>query len=568
MKKIFKYFLLIILFCTNTSFAALTAQVDRTQIQAGETFTLMIRADKQTNARPDLSALTKQFTILGENKSQRISITNGNTTATTDWAISLMAKRNGKQIIPAITLANEKTKPLSITVSKPSAAKNAAGADEVFIETSLEPENPYIGSQMLYTMKLYYRDGLESGTLSQPETSNAMVSRLGKDINYRTTKHGKSYQVLERRYVLFPEKVGRIHIQPIAFAGVKLNRRRRGFGYTGRQTRINAVAPGENITVLAQPAAFTGTWLPATALSVKQHWTKQPPQFQVGEPMTRTIRITAHGLTGEQIPELLLPTIAGINTYSNKPIIENRMDNHGVIGERIEKIVYIPTQTGKLTIPEIRLAWFDTTTKKIRHAIIPALKTSVHPAAKTPHTGGRPAIISEPQTKTIANLSGAPIVHPIIGASTHSTTSFWPWLSLGLLLLWLSTLASWFWHKRRVAPKTETILEQHHYSQRKAYRKLKQACEQNDVRAMQQTCLQWAKLHWPDESITSLGDVARLSDANEFTQQCVQLDAALYGNANNAVDASQFWQAIQTFKTNNTTDKKTSDGLPPLWERN
>ena len=78
----------------------------------------------------------------------------------------------------------------------------------MFLDVKATPEQPYVQSQVLYTLRLYRRVDIAQAELSEPELTDAVVEKLGEDSNYNTVVNGVSYLVTERKYAIFPQKSG------------------------------------------------------------------------------------------------------------------------------------------------------------------------------------------------------------------------------------------------------------------------------------------------------------------------------------------------------------------------
>ena len=99
-----KRILLILTFCllpAAARAAEFTATVDSNQVQAGQPFTLdLTLSGAQAKSDPDLSALKRDFIVAGEGKTSNTSIINGSVTSSVGWELSLIAKGQGRIVVP------------------------------------------------------------------------------------------------------------------------------------------------------------------------------------------------------------------------------------------------------------------------------------------------------------------------------------------------------------------------------------------------------------------------------------------------------------------------------------
>ena len=69
--------------------ASVTATVDRSAINEGETFTLNLSVSGGNSSQPDLSVLHKDFDVLGTGQNSSIQIINGSVQSHHSWSITL-----------------------------------------------------------------------------------------------------------------------------------------------------------------------------------------------------------------------------------------------------------------------------------------------------------------------------------------------------------------------------------------------------------------------------------------------------------------------------------------------
>ena len=327
--------------------ANLRAGLDRRQVHEGDSVILTIERDGTgPSASPDLTPLQQDFEVQGSSQGSQIRIVNGVRSDTTSWQITLAPKHAGVLAIPSITVGTERTQPLSLTVA--AAPQGALGkpGDNLFVEVEVGEgdqaltEGVVVQQQVPLTVRLFSARPLVGGDLSEPRVADAVISKLGEDRQFRTQRDGRDYSVVERRYSLSPEKSGDLHIPPIVFKGsvrsAQGQNQRRGipggvfddpgldrffqapaldrffgnafggadpFGAFERGEPVRAQSKALDLKVKARPDGVAGSnWLPAQGLEIADSWTQNPPQLRVGEPVSRTLTLTAKGLAGAQIP--------------------------------------------------------------------------------------------------------------------------------------------------------------------------------------------------------------------------------------------------------------------------
>ena len=97
------------------------------------------------------------------------------------------------------------------------------------------------------------------------------------------------------------------------------------------------------IKILNRPTQVPSfQWLPSSKVELTETWNGDLGELRVGEPITRTITMTAEGQTGAQINPLELPSSSDFRLYPDQAQIETRKTNNGALGVRIESMALVP----------------------------------------------------------------------------------------------------------------------------------------------------------------------------------------------------------------------------------
>jgi hypothetical protein len=362
----------LLVFATMAQAAQVRAWLDRNTIQMGETVTLNVEvADSATTPAPDFAPLQNDFTVGASQSSSSVNIINGQTSSKLLWAVVLEPKHEGTIAIPPLSVAGQTTQPISLTV-QPMAPGGAKAGDDVYIEAAVDPQTPYVQQQVTLTLKLFFAVNLVDGTLDDPKGEGIVVKRIGgQDANFSAEIGGRRYRVLERRYVLQPERSGTVKLAPLMFRGHAMDRNDMNSFFT-RGRNVTAQAQPITLQVRPRPAnSGTDAWLPAQSVTLAAEGLSPRATARVGEPLTLTLRLKAVGLGFEQLPELNLPKIDGADIYPDKATTQNRDAGDVVTGERERKFAIVPNRAGRLTIPSIGIAWWDVVHDRPETASIP-----------------------------------------------------------------------------------------------------------------------------------------------------------------------------------------------------
>ncbi|MBO6564660.1 MAG: protein BatD [Pseudomonadales bacterium] len=487
------------LFAGSLAQASLTATVDRNIITDVDLIKLTVRAaDRAIEDKIDFSALEQDFEIVSEhmNRNQSLSIVNGQTKRVVyeDYVFTLQPKRMGNLFIPVFRSGNYRSDPITIRVQQQTANQRDQMRQFVFFETSVDTRDTYVQGQIIYSVKLFYTEAIGGDFPQAPSLPDTVVETLENENRFEAIVGGKRYYVLEKRYALFPQRSGELVIPRERFTGT----RGRGGIFSQRQ-RVSAVSDSHTVNVRTIPDAFSGdAWIPAKALGVREAWTEQPPTFRVGEPVNRQLAISAIGLSSTLLPELGEMEINGAKVYADPPTTENRVTEEGITALQVTTVGIVPTQEGELTLPEIRIPWWNTQTNREEVAVIESATYKVLPA--TGDTATAPTV-----TVPVSELS-APTV------TREPANPYWQWAAIAFGLLWLLTAWQWLLVRRQVrelASAQAAKFERVSFSdpdESQQFAVLKKACTRNRAEDAHRQLFLWAKARYPEvQSNVDLG---------------------------------------------------------------
>ena len=500
----------------HPALAAAQAQLDRTLISQDESVWLLIEVvtDQQLDT-PDISQITPDFEILDSRRSDPETVRQQQRM---QWRFELMPRRTGVLNLPAFTIAQRyHTEPLSIEV-----VPTETPEPDVFILTDIEPSDPYVMAQVHYRERIFAGPRLHDVSISRREPfTDVLVHPLGDFQQYVAEHDGQYYRVSERRYAIIPQHSGTLTLPPLSLRGRVRTTADADALQRGRQVEHH----GEPVTLQVRPRpanASGATWLPSAAVTLEEEWPSEPPQFQVGTPINRNLRLSARGVEAVQLPRLTPPDLSWAQVYADAEHLETRHDDGWLLGQYTQTLRIVPHQAGQFTLPAVTIQWWDTETDAPQIAQLPARSVMVHAA------------------NTVAdNHMVSPLPAPITLIQPPESPSYppWPQISSGLLLLWLLTLLGWWYERRRhsvpataatppAAPPTP---------------KLRRACRDNDPHAAAQALLSWGQRHWPQTPPANLVQLAERLPKIRST--ILELDRHRYGSSQAAWDGSVFWRA-------------------------
>lgn len=436
--------LLCVLFLASGIFSAQAvtrASLDRNQVALGESVTLNIESD-QASATPDLSPLMADFVLEGQSNSQSVQWVNGQTQRKTVFAVTLAPKREGTLTIPPVQVGAEKTGPVTLLVTAGAAPAEANANSGAYLETEVDDANPYVQQSVGVTMRLLYAVPLASGQLDLDTPEGASLQRIGEDVQSSREVNGRRYNVVERKFLLVPERSGTLTIPAPRFVG-------RGAGgwmddmLGGNSRELRANGSPKKIEVRAQPANAPQPWLPLRDLRLR--YVNAPQTLIAGEAAELVIEAIAQGATQAQMPELPAPVIPGAQVFAEPPQYDETFVNGSPQVKLTRRFSIVPNAAGALAVPGMKLAWWDVRAGEAKTASLADLSLQASAG-----TGNFATTIAPGATTAAVDATGNTMVSAT-GSNMRLPARTWVWLAVGFAGLWLLTLIWALWRRRGVA---------------------------------------------------------------------------------------------------------------------
>ena len=365
--RVLSRWFLCVLLCGSSAAVAQQVEltVDRSEVARGETLTLTIRVyDQRQGMQLDLTPLTTAFDVLGTRTSSQIRSINGAVESWTDYIITLFPLEEGELTIPALTISNQTTAPIAITVVNEGPRSNQSNA-ELYLEIETNKDSLYVQEQLLFTVRLYYTiNGIRNPQFTELEMENSVIQLIGSPNQYEKLLDGVRFGVYEKRYVIFPQRSGPLEIPDILFRG-EVTDGSSNFVFRNLNTRrVTAFIEGITIDVMERPASVQadGFWLPVTNLTLEEQWNPPLAELKVGDTISRTVTMVADGLDGAVLPPFSDMTLTGANVYPDPPTIERTFVDGNIVGTRTETVSIVATESGFIEIPQISVPWWNVNT--------------------------------------------------------------------------------------------------------------------------------------------------------------------------------------------------------------
>ncbi|WP_111976585.1 BatD family protein [Algibacillus agarilyticus] len=549
--------LLTLISLTSHAATQVIASVDRNPIIANESVDLLVRVNEHvSNNALDTSALNKDFRVIGNSTSTETRIVNGQTTRITSFTVRLMPKKAGTLIIPALTINGAASTPINLQVQPQNTQQQQT--QDIFVEASVSNNEVWLHQQIKYTVKLYLGLQLERGSLSQPELPGAIIEQVGKDRESEQLSNGRRFHVIERDYAITPQRSGEFTLASPVFNGeVVISGNRRSLFSRSQTKSISAIGDEVKLNVKPIPNNYPGHWLPSKMVQLYDEVTPQHG-YVVGEPITRTITLTALDVAAELLPELSIQHGNDVKIYPAQAETHTKARGQDVIAQRIESMAIVPNQAGKVTLPAVTVTWWNTQFERIEKAELAAREITVAPAKVT-------------QTTAVPSSLNPTVVQQDTSDNTTTTIEYqnepWAWNNVSWLLsgLWLATLIGLLGlilNKPR-AVKTIDKSQQHADNEKRAWSRLIKACKQSDRSEIQTQLPLWTSAFLQQAHISNLHLATDALNDKQLTDLLAQMHACQFSKQPSAWNADDLSQSLHRIRKDHWHNNKTAV-LPTL----
>ena len=332
----------------------------------------------------DVSSLFKHADLLRETTGTRIAVFDGRVVEVKLRRMEFVPKKEGKvffgpltgESFRGITTSNE----LVIDVQPPTDISWEPDADDLQINLLLEVHNGplnsleskplYVGQHITATLELKHRHPIFEEQLTLPAFEGFDV--LAEFEARRTIEElvkDNSWRVITSRYHLFAQHSGEIVVSGIRWSGTAVR---------SRTQRSEFVRSTSNTTLSIIPSTQSDEWwLPATAVSLSDEWSKDPKQLSAGDEIIRTITVNAKEVLANQ-----LPTITPLESRALSSTLIDQSRAQEITNGTIESsATFTYRMVAQSPIPvfldTVRVPWFNTVDNTLKEAIIPARRINV-----------------------------------------------------------------------------------------------------------------------------------------------------------------------------------------------
>jgi hypothetical protein len=379
-------FFLIILSCSLIPFSGyaqdftVQSTVSENKIFTGEQFTLQIEitgSAMRDVALPEPPEIPSTRLLSSTpSRSTSISIVNGRTTTSIAYTFSYVARSTGSFTIPAVTVnigdEEYRTQPIDIEILERGQLSQDGNRQmpDIFLELDLNTETPVIGEQIVASIILYFKQGIEVSSF-QPASGwrtdgfwKEELENIRQPQAESTILNGVRYRrAALMRYALFPTRSGELSLSEFSMnVGVRKEPSRNDpfgsfFGSGANQRRLSLESEPLTLTVRDTPDLQNALGINAVGdLSIERRLSSN--RIETGETVELVTRVEGTGnIPLVRRPEYTLPD--GLERYT--PQESSNVERRGLTirGSKTFSELISARAPGRYRIPSSRVAIFN-----------------------------------------------------------------------------------------------------------------------------------------------------------------------------------------------------------------
>jgi len=396
--------------------------------------------------------------LMGPSQSISSSWVNGVRSYSKTYSYTLAPTARGKFTIQQATISISgkiyKSLPREVEVTaavdKPSdqMTANDIADQSLFLVAEVSKTNPYLNEPLSVVYKLYFSStvGITNyRPLDNPKYNNfwSQDIPISRPVPQNGTYNGKAFRyVVLKRVVLYPQKTGKLEIEPLSLeVSLEVPSNKRDF-FGGRiYTQSNKTVSAGRRTINARELPITGK--PADFSGAVGNFdfsvTTSKTKLNASESLQAKVEVSGKGnLKLFQLPEPDLP--GSLEVYDPEFDEKVRTTLSGMQGKVSNNYTIVPSFKGKYPIPSISFSYFDPKTEKYKRLdskeiVIDVIQGPANIAA------GSNSVVGVNKQSVVATGSQFNFIKlkpdlTAIGANYFfGSTRFYLWLLLPLLLI-------------------------------------------------------------------------------------------------------------------------------------
>lgn len=231
--------------------------------------------------------------------------------------------------------------------------------------------DPFSREMVLLRIHGVYRQPILLEEVIQPSLANFSWTQLGRDLWTKTKlPDGQNAIAFDRVVAIFPHHPGDFTIEPFVH--------RLTVNDGGTRKVVDVPSPPVQLAVahwtkpVGGPDAKEPWWLPAREVTITDSWSPDPETVKIGESTRRIVTLEAHGMVAEGLPPRPVMRTRGILTFAGPVTRETIITPTGPIARATYQWDVRPAIAEVIPLDAIAIPWFDTVSRTLREAEIPA----------------------------------------------------------------------------------------------------------------------------------------------------------------------------------------------------
>lgn len=240
----------------------------------------------------------------------------------------------------------------------------AGGTRAETLRLQLPEKNPVVGEMIPVTIRGEYTRRITLETLTFPDSDDYDWMQVARDSWREERVDGRAVKVFERRIALFPRHAGKLTIGPLS------HRLTLVAGNGGREVMD---VPAETVSIEVLPFPADSAPLTASALKVEDHLSASPGRLRDGETLIRRVTLRADDTLPHLMPPRPVIRQPWLISFTAPEKRETKLTPEGPETTVIWTWHLRPITGEPGVLPPIEFPWFDTVSRQMRTAEIPAL---------------------------------------------------------------------------------------------------------------------------------------------------------------------------------------------------
>ena len=427
----------------------------------------------------------------------------------------------------------------------------AQPGDKLFVRVLVDDRDVYRDEPIAATIKIYSKLRISDlRNVKMPDFQGFYKQEIPTpDLRHLEKENvdGEIYQTgVLKRYLLFPQKTGKITIEPfetdfIVQKRVQSNSRSIFDDFFGSYKNVKMPVSSDPVTInvralpSGEPTDFKGG---VGAFDIEASLDKQA--VKTNEGINLTVKISGKGnLKILDAPEVDFPP--DLETYDPKVSKNVDVSVNGATGSVEYEYLMIPRSAGKYRIPSIHYTYFDLPSKSYKTLTTKPLSISVERGEGDTTAGGR----STSFTQKDVNMIGSDIRYiktedfEMKEKGKFIFASFWFYFTyiFGILLFVLLYL----FRKKRIKENADTVLAKNKKANKYAKKRLKEASKHLTAGDKDQFYEETLKALWgylSDKLGISVAELSREKAKQRLNEK--QVDEALIDHFLELIDECEF----------------------------